>query len=208
MPSLASYDKGKRAFHGRTYRADVDAHLEFQDRMWSPVKRRKQKLPHRVFLEGNHEHRIERALDLSPELVGTISMDDLEIERYYDEFVKYEGQTPGVYERDGISYAHFFVSGVMGRPIGGEHPAYTLITKQFRSCTAAHTHTLDFASRTTVGNTKIYGLVAGVFQDYNSPWAGKVNDLWWRGVVIKRNVENGQYDPEFVSLDQLRKTYG
>ena len=33
-----------------------------------------------------------------------------------------------------------------------------------------------------------------VFFDYNSDWAGDANRLYWRGCVIKRNVENGSYD--------------
>lgn len=81
MPSLSGYDKGKRSFQGRTYRADVDAHLDFQERLWAPVFRRKQKLPRTVFCEGNHEHRITRAIDLQPELEGAISFADLHLER-------------------------------------------------------------------------------------------------------------------------------
>src|SRR5690606_28393748 len=76
MPSLSSYDKGTRSFQGRSYRQDIDAHLDFQSRWWDPVKARKKRLPYRVVLEGNHEHRIERALDLSPELVETIGFKD------------------------------------------------------------------------------------------------------------------------------------
>lgn len=209
LPSLASFDKGKRSFQGKTYRADIDAHLDFSDRLWSRVRRVKKKMPERWFFEGNHEHRITRALDLQPELDGTISLDDLEIERYYDHFIKYEGSTPGVRSIDGISYAHFFVSGVMGRPISGEHPAYSLLTKQYQSCTAGHLHLLDHSVRTSAGGSKIHGLLCGVYQDFDSDWAGEVNKLWWRGVVLKRNVDGkGNYDPQFISLDWLKKNYG
>jgi len=208
MPSLSSYDKGKRTFQGRSYAKDIEAHLEFQDRLWGPVKARKKKLPLRVVLEGNHEHRIEKALDLSPELVGTISFDDFDFERYYDIIVPYEGGTPGVLELDGIHYSHFAVSGVMGRPVGGEHPAYTLLSKQFSSYTVGHTHTLDYCVRTDASGRKIHGLVAGVFQDYLSDWAGVAQDLWWRGVCIKHNVEDGNYDLELVSMERLEQEYG
>lgn len=207
MPSLASYDKGKRGYHGRTYAADIEAHLDFQERMWAPMKRLKKKMPRAIFLEGNHEQRIERALDASPELEGSISFSDLALEDYYDEIVRYRGQTPGVVEIDGIHYAHYFISGVMGRAISGEHPAYSLLTKEFTSCTAGHLHVLDFAERTSVDGRKIYGLIAGVYQDYDSEWAGEVNKLWWRGVIVKRGVENGQYDPQLISMDSLKKEY-
>lgn len=208
MPSLSSFDKGTKGFIGRNYKADVNAAVDFEDRLWTIVKKQKKRLPLRIKLHGNHEQRIVKAINTSPELDGAISMDDLQESIYYDKIVPYSGNTPGVIEVDGIHYAHFFVSGLMGRPVGGEHSAYSLITKEFTSCTAGHSHILDFAQRTSVGGNKIYGCVAGVYQDYDSDWAGECNKLWWRGIVVKRNVENGQYDPEFISLNRLRKEYG
>ena len=32
--------------------------------------------------------------------------------------------------------------------------------------------------------------------------------LWWRGLVVKRSVSDGVYDPQFVSIEALRKEYG
>lgn len=208
MPSLASYDKGTKAAVGRTYRADIDAHLDFNEKLWDVVRRQKRKMPRRIFCVGNHEQRIEKAVNSQPELENTISMKDLRLEDYYDDVVYYEGGTPGIIRVDGIHYAHYFVSGVLGRPIGGEHQASALINKQLVSCTQGHTHTLDFSVRSQPDGSKLMGLVCGVFQDYNSPWAGKLNNIWWRGCVVKRNVDDGQYDPEFVSLSSLEKEFG
>lgn len=207
MSSLSGYDKGKRSFVGRSYRADILSGLDFSERLWEPVRETKKRLPYAVYLEGNHEHRIEKALDLNPELSGTIDFKDYGLAKYYDKVVRYDGGTPGIEEIDGVSYAHYFISGVMGRPISGEHPAYSLSTKLGSSVTAGHLHTLDYNVRTDVKANKRHALVAGCYFDYNSDWAGKANDLYWRGVVVKRAVNNGEYDPEFISLDQLRKEY-
>jgi len=208
MPSLSGYDKGRKSFQGRTYRADIDAHLDFNDRLWSIVKSAKKRLPRRIFLVGNHEERINKAINMQPELEGAIGMQDLELERYYDEVIPYEGGTPGTIALDGIHYAHYHVSGLMGRPVGGEHPAYSLVTKRFTSCTAGHSHLADLCYRTSSDGRKIIGCVAGVYQDYDSDWAGNVNRLWWRGVVVKRNVSNGTYNPQFISLETLKREYG
>lgn len=211
MASLSSYEKGTKGFIGRAYEKDINAHLEFQDRMLSPLRKSKKKQPYRIVLEGNHEHRVTKAINVQPELEGEkfgISFKDFDFDKNYHDVVRYSGSTPSVYSIHGVSYAHFFVSGVMGRPIGGEHHAYSLINKQFSSCTCGHSHLMDLAVRTRVDGTRIMGHVAGVYQDYRSDWAGTVNDLWWSGVVIKRNVDNGVYDPEFVSLERLRKEYG
>src|SRR5690242_10847933 len=123
MPSLSSYDKGKRSFQGKSYKADILAHLDFQERWWGPVKATKKKMPYRIVLEGNHENRVERALDLSPELAGTIGFADYAFDDYYNNIIRYDGQLPGIYERDGILFAHFFPTGISGRPMGGVSPA-------------------------------------------------------------------------------------
>ena len=208
MPSLSSYDRGKKSFQGRTYRADIDAHLDFSERLFHIIRKQKKKLPRFVFLEGNHENRIKKAINLQPELDGTITFDDLELGRYYDDIVEYNGGSPGIIQLDGINYAHYFISGVMGRPISGEHPAYSLLSKQFNSCSAGHVHTADYAIRTTAQGKKIHGTVGGCFQDYDSDWAGEANRLWWRGLVVKRNVSDGNYDPQFISLDWMKRNYG
>ncbi len=208
MPSLSSYDKGRKSYQGRTYSADVHIGLDFIDRVFTIVRKQKKKLPEFIFLEGNHEYRISKALDLQPELEGIISFSDLQLERYFDKIIRYEGGTPGVINIDGIAYAHYFVSGVMGRPISGEHPAYSLISKQFGSCSAGHIHTADYAIRTDANGRKINGLLGGCFFDYDSDWAGEANRLYWRGCVLKRNVDKGNYDPQFISLDYMRKQYG
>ncbi len=208
MPSLSGYDRGKKSFQGRTYKADIEAHLDFQDRLWSPVKARKKRMPRRVFCIGNHEQRIVKAIELQPELEDTIGLSDLELDEWYDDIVYYNGNTPGTINVDGIIYAHYFVSGVKGLPIDGEHAGYSLLAKNFQSCTAGHSHKLDFSTRTRNDGTRLNGLVAGCFIDYDTGWAGEQENYWWRGVVVKENVENGSYDPSFVSIEQLRKLYG
>lgn len=207
LESLSSYDKGKRSFHGKTYKKDLDAHLDFQERLWEPVKRTKKKLPHRVILEGNHENRIERALDLSPELAGTIGFDDFQFDRYYDEVIRYDGGLPGIYKRDGILFSHFFPTGVSGRPIGGERPAHMLLAKNGISTIAAHSHTLDFATRRTVADQYLNALVCGCYQDFINPWAGPVGKFWQAGIPILRNVEDGRFDFQWVSIESLRREY-
>lgn len=208
MESLSSYDKGKRSFYGKSYSKDIAAHLDFQERLWEPVRRTKKRLPHRVILEGNHENRIERALDLSPELEGTIGFRDYDFDRYYDEVIRYDGGLPGIYRRDGILFAHFFPTGISGRPLGGERPAHMLIAKNGVSSVAAHSHTLDFATRRTVGNEYLNGLVVGCYQDFINPWAGPVGRFWQAGVAILRDVEDGKFDLQWISIEALKKAYG
>jgi len=208
MSSLSSYDKGKRDFHGRSYKKDIESGVEFSDRVWGPVKDRKKKLPYRVVLEGNHEHRVERALDLSPELAGTIGFKDYQYDEYYDDVIRYNGSTPGVFELDDILFAHFFPTGVSGRPIGGERPAHMLLAKNGMSTIAAHSHTLDFATRRTVADKHLNALVCGCYQDFINPWAGSIGKFWQGGVAVLRNVHEGNFDFQWISIASMQKEYG
>jgi len=208
MPSLSSYDRGKRSFVGKSYRKDIDAHLEFQDRLWGPVRATKKKLPYRIILEGNHEHRVEHALDLSPELTGTIGFDDYAFDDHYHEVVRYDGGLPGIFKYKGILFAHFFPTGVSGRPMGGISPGRMLVQKNKVSSIAAHTHVLDFATERNLDDKVLNGLVCGCYQDYINDWAGSVGKFWRAGVAILRNVEDGNYDLQWISIESLAKEYG
>lgn len=206
--SLSSYDKGKRSAIGRNYIADVESHLDFQSRMWEPVKARKKKMPFRVFLFGNHEFRLDRALDISPEYAGAIDYKHLKLEEYYDELVPYDGNNPGVIELDGILFSHFFPSGVMGRPVSGERPAYSLIIKNGQSSIQGHIHTLDFCSQRKVSGRVLNGLVCGTFNEHVPNWAGTIGSFWQPGLAVLHNVHDGHYDFEWWSLERVKQVYG
>lgn len=208
MPSLCSYDKGTKGFEGRRYSKDVETAVRAQEIMFEPIKRQKKRLPKLWMLEGNHEYRIKRAINANHhQLDGIISPRDLMYQDFGWEYIEYEGSTPGHLFLDGVCYAHYHVSGIIGRPIGGIHAAYQLLIKGLTSCTQGHTHTMDYCVRTSAQGRHMMGLVAGVYQDYDADFAGVANELWWRGVIVKRNVEGGTYDPQFISLDAIRKEY-
>lgn len=200
MESLCLYEKGRAAFLGRSYKADIDIHNEFQDKVWHKYKKNKIKLPLRVRLIGNHEERIDRALQVQPELKGTIGYGDLMLDRYYEEVVSYNGNMPGIKRIDGVNYAHYFSSGAMGRAISSEHAGYTLLTKKFCSCTQGHSHRFSYSTKTTAEGKKIMGLVTPMSCPHKLEYAGHYNNAWDRGITICHNVEDGQYDIQYVRM--------
>lgn len=207
MHSLCSYEKGRASFVGRTYNADINVHLDFNEKLWQPIKKQKKKMPRRVFTIGNHEERIDRALQVQPELINTIGYKDLDLEKHYDDIIPYHGTTPGIIRIDGVSYAHYFVAGVSGRASSGTSPASLALSKSLKSITQGHSHVLDYNSKPALGGGRIHSLVAGCFSDQPVTWAGQMNEIWWRGCFIKRNVEDGNYDLEIVSMERLKKEY-
>ena len=86
MESLCSYDKGKKSFEGRSYKKDVESGNLAMDLFLQPIKaecnrlkvnKQKQWKPRLVFTMGNHEQRIERAIEYDAILEDTIGYQDL-----------------------------------------------------------------------------------------------------------------------------------
>lgn len=214
MASLCSYDKGKRSFEGRRYADDISAsnnaleqfhsvHEAYNERQRANGKR--QYRPRKVMLLGNHEDRISRALEANPsQLEGIVSINDLGFEKYGWEVVPYLRPI----NIDGIFYCHYMVSGVKGEAISGFNVAASIIAKHMASCTVGHCHLYDHAIRTTPDGRCINGLSAGCFFDQNMDYADASQHLWWRGLIYKHNVENGDYDLEQISIKRLREMYG
>lgn len=204
MESLCSYDKGTKGFEGRRYKKDIEIGLDAQQKIYDITRKSKKKLPRFVRTLGNHEHRIIRAIDRDPILEGTIGLEDLQSKQYGWE--EHAFLTP--VEIAGVTYQHYFTSGIMGRPISGERHAQTLILKQLSSCTQGHSHLFDHCVRSDVRGRKIHGCVVGCYTEHHADFAGPANAMWHRGVVIKRGVEDGNYDVETVSMKRLKELYG
>lgn len=208
MRSLNSFDSSKPgAIISQNYEKDIESYNDAQERIRWKIKKNKVKRPAFYGFEGNHEHRIRKAIDHDPRLHGDkygISFKHLETDKWFDEYWPYKNGAPDIHAYDGVHYAHFIASGNYGTAMAGEHHAYNLLKKRLRSTTVGHSHKLDIDFKPS---PKAIGLVAGCFKGADESWAGQANDDWVSGVVIKRNVDDGWYDFQWVSLDQLEKEY-
>lgn len=156
-------------------------------------------------------HRLSKVLEYEPHLAGDrygISFSNLDLDRHYNEVVRYDGSTPGIFNLDGVLFAHYCISGVMGRPIGGINHASSLINKNHCSTVVGHSHTFDFSVQSSADGKTLMGLVCGVYQDYTNGWAGGTGNLWQRGLAILRNFEEGRWDLEWVSMKRMKELYG
>lgn len=209
FPSLSGYEKGKKSFWGRAYSKDLEAGLDFDERLWAPLRNAKRKHPFKVAIEGNHENRLKRLLEVQPELEGTVGFGDLQLSRNYDVVVEYTGATtPGTIDIDGITYAHFVITGVSGKALSSMHHGYQLLQKRHKSVTVGHNHTFSYCVQPIETGKTIHGFCCGTMQDYVPSWAGEVASLWQHGVAIKHDVQDGAYDLEWVGINRLRKEYG
>jgi hypothetical protein len=196
MPSLSSHDKGKLSFEGRRYVNDVRAGQEAMRKLLAPLNVDGYS-PRKVFCLGNHEIRISRVIDLNPEFSEKFSLDDLGIRDYgweVHDFLK-------VVEIDGIEYSHYFTSGVMGRPASS---AAAMLRERQKSCTMGHVQYTDVAMHK---KTQQIGLFCGTCYTHDEDYLGHQGNVQRRQIVVKHEVEDGRYDPMFVSLKFLEKAY-
>jgi hypothetical protein len=164
MPSLSSYDKGKkRDFCTRRTLKDIEVGNQGMDLLLAPMReyneirrRRKERLykPRMVFCKGNHEHRIDRAVDEEPELLeGLLGHHLLDLEDWEThEFLE-------VIEIDGIHYSHYFYNPMTGRPWGGQ--MHTRLKNVGFSFTMGHQQGKDQAERYLSDGSVLRGLVVG-----------------------------------------------
>lgn len=208
LPSLSSYDRGKKAMEGRRYLEDVQAGNDGMARLNAPLnalnaKRRKNKercwLPEKILLRGNHEDRIRRACEDNAQIDGLMGMHQLESPGW----TVYDYLEP--VDIDGIIYSHVFIQPMTGRPMGGA--ALTRLKNLGASFTMGHQQTLDYAVRFVQGRSQ-HGLVCGSAylhdEDYMSPQG---NSSHWRGIIVCFDVDGGGYDPLFISLNYLARKY-
>ena len=207
MPSLCSYDKGTKSYEGRRYWKDVGAALAARDVVSNAIERSRGYSPLRECLVGNHENRIQRAIESDPaQLEGIIGLGDLYGPAKAQGWRVTDYLTPR--EIDGICYQHYFTSGVMARAISGKHAASNLVLHGNMSCVQGHTHTFDYSEQGQAQGNKVFGLVAGCYFTHQESYAGPANRLWWRGLVLLRNVVNGYGEIAKFNIETIRRTYG
>lgn len=216
MASLSSYDgskltgggSSKLSFEGRSYRKDVDAGIDARERVHVELQKAGRKRPRRIALGGNHDdQRISRALENVRELEGVIAIGDHQRELFGWEHIKFLDVT----EVGGFHFSHYFGSGLLGKPVGGEHPAANLLRTQYTSCVAGHSHLFNEAHRTSPNGKRVQAFVAGCYLDPKQweGYAGPANYMWSKGLLYMRDVDNGVcrggYD--WISMDRIEKAY-
>jgi hypothetical protein len=200
--SLSSYDKGKLAFEGRRYVNDIKAGRQGMENLLKPMddynRTAKEKYkPEMHFTLGNHEQRVIRLVDENPEFSGKFDYTDMGIIEYgwkMHDFLK-------VIKIDGVEYSHYFTSGAMGRPVSS---AAALLRERQCSAIQGHTQFTDMAVHKKTQNMAIF---CGICYLHDEPYLGHQGNTTRRQILVLHEVENGKFDPMFVSLRFLEKAY-
>lgn len=211
MRSLNSYDERyPKALASQSYQRDIESYNMAQELLRHPFKHHRKKRPYWVGFEGNHENRIKKYLALNPRNEGEkygVSFSHLQTDYWFDDYHEYENSGPAIAVYDKVAYAHYFTSGNSSTATGGIHHAYTVVQNLSCSATCGHSHKRDIYFKDGAIPNGNIGLVVGCYKGAEEHWAGQANNQWWHGIVVKRELENGMYEPEFVSLNQIMKMY-
>lgn len=209
MPSLSSWDVGKKSFEGRRYKDDIEAGIHAMEVFLQPIRDEQQRLkvnkhkqwrPRMVYTLGNHENRIERAIESDPKLDGLIGYKDLQLEEMGFEVYNFLD----VVVIDQIAYAHYFTSGIMGRPVSS---ARNMLSKKMMSCIMGHVQDRDIAYGRRADGTNILGLFSGIYYQHDEDYLTPQTNSSWRGIWMLNEVANGGCDELPVSMNYLRNKY-
>ena len=210
MHSLSSYDLGKKAGEGARYEEDITASMAAMQTLFEPIeaynakKRRnkeRQYKPELILTLGNHENRIARHVNNYPVLDGRLSTNDLS----YDKFGWKVYDFLEVAEAGGIAYSHYFPRNANGQIVQtrrGAPNARTQVQREQQSSTSGHLQGLSFHVQ-QLRDRRAYGLIAGSFYMHEEDYLGPQGTAYWRGVIVKHEVDDGNYDPMFVSMNYL-----
>ncbi len=210
MSSLSVYDIGKKSFEGRTYSDDVKAGNDALSVFMKPIvdeqkrqheNKKKVWKPKKIFLIGNHEYRIDRAIDSDRKLDGLIGYKDFNLKKYGWEVHNFLD----VAIVNGIAYSHYFTSGVMGRPVSSPH---LMLQKKHMSCIMGHVQDRGISYSKKADGSSITGLFAGIFYQHDEEYLNPQTNGSWSGIWMLNEVNNGSFDEMPVSINYLRKQYG
>lgn len=205
MPSLSSYDVGTKSFEGKRYVKDIDAAHHGMEAFHAPIDAynerqkkngKKQYKPRKVITLGNHENRINRAVNADPKLEGVLSIDDLEYEKFGFEVYPFLE----VVVIDGIAYSHYFVTGVAGRAAS---TAAAQLRKTNMSCVAGHQQGLQIQTGGRADGTRLTSIIAGSCYEHDETYLNPQGNKHWRGALMLHEVVDGQFDLMPLSLNYL-----
>lgn len=210
MESLSSYDRGKKAMEGRRYKADIEAAKAGMTELMKPLRdyneqkkknKEKQYHPELHLTLGNHEERILRATNDNAQLDGVVSINDLG----YANFGWTVHDFLDIVELDGVSYSHYFYRPKSGNPYSGT--IETRLRQIGFTFTQGHEQGKLIGTHELANGQVRRGLVVGSCYLYNPEYLGPQATSAWRGVIMKYEVEGGNYSLMEVPLDFLCRKY-
>lgn len=195
---------GDKSGEGKRVLADLKAGNDAFRRLAEPIQaeidrlsrgHRKRWNPRRIFMFGNHEHRMQRTLEKDPKWIGLVG-----------DFLM---ETPG-FERhpfnerlwiEGVVFSHFFQSPFSKHAIGGSID--NRLNRIGASFVQFHEQGFRYGTRIQGSGATWHGLVVGACYTHREEYRGNQNQKHWRGVAVLNEIRDGDYCIMPLTLDYL-----
>lgn len=198
MEALSKYDMGTLRGENKRLKKDLQVARTAMDMLTAPFRDIPGYKPELHLTMGNHEDRLDRFANEHPyleEVVGTHMLNYEEWGWKVHPFLK-------VVTIDGVDFAHYFISGAMGRPVSS---ANAMKNKRTRSSIMGHVQAMDVAFDPLSHQWFIFG---GLSCQHDEVYLGPQGNDHRRQILVMHEVKDGKFDPMFVSLRFLEKSYG
>jgi len=207
-PAFSMHDaKGSLIMEGARYEDDIAAGNEAFVRLGAPmfkeIKRQSRNKkgwnPERHFAFGNHENRVQRALNSEPKLIGCVGMHHM---------VTNGWKRHPFLQRfwiDGLVYSHYFQAQNSSFAISGTID--NRLNKIGESFVQGHAQGFMYGNRVYPTGTVRHGLVAGSSYLHQEGYKGAQGNNHFRGIVVLNEVRNGNYCVMPLTLSYLCKRY-
>ena len=195
MESLSKYDVGTIRGENKRLKRDLIVAREAMERL---TAFRSVYQPEMHLTMGNHEDRLDRFANEHPyleEVVGTHMLNYADFGWRVHKYL----QPVAI---DGVRYCHYFISGQKGYAVSS---APALLRLQKQSAIMGHNQKTDVAFHPV---THQWAIFCGVCNLHDEPYLGPQGNDVRRQILVLHEVEDGKFDPMFVSLRFLRKAYG
>ena len=215
MKSLSFWDKNNRlTMEDLRFAKEMQAGRTVMDLLFGPMnhynkkmrdQKGKQYKPEVIWLEGNHEYRIDRYMDQHPVMQGQLELhlpQNLNYGAYpIDLIVPYKEY---VY-RDGIAFCHVPFNG--RAPVTGIYIAKRALEVMGMSVVFGHAHRWQEQDFDRHGVSTIQALCAGCFFEQDDDYVKGTQLTYRRTVAILHQYAVGLFDVEAISIARLRTEY-
>lgn len=211
---LSHWDQNKkRIMEGKRYKLEIDAGRKALNYLFKAVndlnKKRvafheKQYRPRIVYLEGNHEYRLQRYLDGDPTFEGVVDIKvDLGIESRGWKWIPYGAY----YYSSDIGFTHIPFNG--GREISGKNAIFRAADCTIKTVVFAHTHRKEVSARRLEGMNYLQQCISvGCYFDKDLFYMKQILKPYWRGVVMLDVFKPNKFNESYVTMDWLKENYG
>ena len=210
---LSAWDRNKkRTMEGRRYSKEIEAGNKALDKLTGEItrynkKRSKNKKakykPKHIYLEANHEDRLNRYLEQDPTFDGAVGIEkDLKLKERGIDFIPYREY----YYINDVGFTHIPFNKVA--PISGVDITRKAQAVNVKSMVFGHTHEQHLSHTHKQGMPRLQdtyncGCYFSKKEDYV---AGRITN-YWRGLSILTIWKEGRFDVDAWSLGRLEREY-